>query len=95
MARRVGCDVSAFDGREEEKEGRTEEMNVNPIRTMSIFFFFSFSLSLEFFLFSLPSCILSDDCICQFSHLLRRLDENENGDAFLFLLFFFLAVVCT
>jgi len=53
----------------EEKEERTEWMNANPIRTMSIIFSVSFSLSQFFFSFPLPSCTPSDDRICQFSFL--------------------------
>ncbi len=45
MARRVGWDMSAFDGREKKK--RTEWMNVTP--ELDVYFFLSFSLSLLFF----------------------------------------------
>jgi hypothetical protein len=83
MPRRVGCDVSAFDGREKKKK---REQNEGILTLLSLF------LSLGF-LFSLPSCILSDDFICQFFFLFFflflfspavRSDENENGDAIFF-----------
>lgn len=56
MPRRVGCDVSAFDGREKKKKIEQNEEILTPLSL--------FLSRLSFY--SLPSCILSDDFICQF-----------------------------
>lgn len=91
MPRRVGCDVSAFDGRERKKKREQNEwMNVNPIRTMSIFFL---SLSLSFFLFfsfallhPIGRSYLS--VLFFFSHLLRSFAWEWKWRCVSFLFFF-------
>lgn len=59
-------------------------MNVNPHRTTSIFFFFFSLFRVFFFSSSLPACNPIGRLYLSvlFSHLLRRLNKNENGDAF-------------
>jgi hypothetical protein len=83
MPRRVGWDVSAFDGREKKKkENRMNECcpDLDGVYFFLFFFYLSLSLSFFFFLYFLPFCFSSDDRICQFSisfflsffaHLLR------------------------